>query len=243
MGGFTPTDAAHVLGFHDDWSTEAALLGARLLVRRAGFEGDVDDFCHRVMKQVAVLSGRALVAAALAETHGLNLVGDDPLTRLFVDQALGNSARDGSLLDVALTLRRPLVAIGAPVRTYYPAVAKSLHTRLHIPPHAEIANALGAVAGGVMQTVHALIKPLEDESFRVHLPIGIHDFADLEEAAAYALEEASLLAEGLARRAGAANVQVQTQREDHIVRLQNEDVYFDTEITATAVGRPRLADG
>jgi N-methylhydantoinase A/oxoprolinase/acetone carboxylase beta subunit len=205
-------------------------------------DGDLDDFCHWVIKQVAVQSGRALVAAALAETHGLNLAGDDLLARLFVDRALAGSGGDDSLVDVALTLRRPLVAIGAPVRTYYPAVAEGLHTRLHIPPHAEIANALGAVAGGVMQTVRALIKPLEDESFRVHLPIGIQDFADLEEAAAYALEEASLLAEAQARRAGAANVQVQTQREDHIVRLQSEDVYFDTEITATAVGRPRLAD-
>jgi N-methylhydantoinase A/oxoprolinase/acetone carboxylase beta subunit len=243
ISAFTPTDAVHVLGYHDDWSTEAAQLGAKLLVRRVGLEGDVVDFCHRVMERVAVQSGRALVAAALAETHGLNLVGDDLLTRLFIDRALGSSAGDDSLVDVALTLRRPLVAIGAPVRTYYPAVAESLHTRLHIPPYAEIANALGAVAGGVMQTVRALIKPLEDESFRVHLPIGIHDFADLEEAAAYALEEASLLAKAQARRAGAVDVQIQTQREDHIVHLQNEDVYFDTEITATAIGRPRLANG
>ena len=97
-----------------------------------------------------------------------------------------------------------------------------------------------------MQTVRALIKPLGGAGLRVHLPIGIHDFADLEEAAAYAMEEASLLAEGQARRAGAANVQVQTRRVDHIVRAeteQGEDVYFETEVTATAVGRPRLADG
>jgi transcriptional antiterminator Rof (Rho-off) len=129
------------------------------------------------------------------------------------------------------------------VATYYPAVAESLHTRLCIPQHAEIANALGAVVGGVMQTVHVLIKPLEDETFRVHLPTGIEDFDDLEVAAAYAMEQASLLAEAEARRAGAMDVQVRTQREDHVIRLQSEDVYFDTEVTALAVGRPRLADG
>ncbi|UCC86393.1 MAG: hydantoinase/oxoprolinase family protein [Anaerolineales bacterium] len=247
ISAFTPTDAAHVLGYHHDWSIEAARLGAELCARRASappweLSRDVEDFCRQVIGQVAIQSGRALVTAALAETYGLDLKGDDLLRRLFVDQALAGDDGEDSLVQVALTLRRPLVAIGAPVRTYYPAVAESLHTRLHIPQHAEIANALGAVAGGVMQTVRALIKPLEDERFRVHLPIGIHDFADLEEAAAYALEEASMLAGAQARRAGAVGVQVQTRREDHIVRLQNEDVYFDTEITATAVGRPRLGN-
>jgi N-methylhydantoinase A/oxoprolinase/acetone carboxylase beta subunit len=147
-------------------------------------------------------------------------------------------------VDVTLTLRRPLVAIGAPVQTYYPVVAERLRTQLCIPQHAEIANALGAVAGGVMQIVRALIKPLdEEEGFRAHLPNGVHDFAELEEAAAYAVEQASLLAEAQARRAGAADVQLQTHREDHVVHLQDEDIYFDTDVTVTAIGRPRLAGG
>lgn len=93
-----------------------------------------------------------------------------------------------------------------------------------------------------MQTVRALIKPLEDEAFRVHLPTGIQDFTDLEEAAAYATEQASLLAETQARRAGAVDVQVRTQREDHVIHLQSEDVYFDTDVTAIAMGRPKLAN-
>jgi len=249
--GFTPTDAAHVLGHHHEWSVEAAQLGAGLWTRRAplstsGPGAGAIDFCRWVMQQVTVQAGRALVAAALAETHAMRLDGHDEWRRLFVDRALAGDNGEGSLVEVALTLRRPLVAIGAPVGTYYPLIAERLHTRLCIPPHAEIANAVGAVAGGVMQTVRALIKPLGGAGLRVHLPIGIHDFADLEEAAAYAMEEASLLAEGQARRAGAANVQVQTRRVDHIVRAeteQGEDVYFETEVTATAVGRPRLADG
>jgi N-methylhydantoinase A/oxoprolinase/acetone carboxylase beta subunit len=196
-----------------------------------------------VLQQVTLQAGRALVAAALSEAYGLELEGHALLRRLFVDRALVGNAEADALLDVALTLRRPLVAIGAPVRTYYPAVAASLNSRLHIPQYAEIANALGAVVGGVMQTVHVLIKPLEEGGFRVHLPTGVHDLADLEEAAAYAMEEASLLAEAQARRAGAVEVRVQTRREDHIVRLQGEDVYFDSQVTATAVGRPRLANG
>lgn len=248
FGAFTPTDAAHVLGYHRDWSLEAARLGATLCWRRASelprqSGADVESFCQSVMRQVAIQAGRALVGAALSETHNLDMDGHPSVRHFFVDRALAGSAEADALLDVTLTLRRPLVAIGAPVQTYYPAVAASLHTRLHIPQHAEIANAIGAVAGGVMQTVRALIKPLDEGGFRVHLPIGIHDLADLEEAAAYAMEQVSMLAEAQARRAGAVDVRVQARREDHIVHLQGEDVFFDSDIVATAVGRPRLADG
>ena len=193
-------------------------------------------------------SGRALVTAALAEAYGVALDEHDPAQRLFVDQPLEGLDYPDGVLDVSLTLRRPIVAIGAPVATYYPTVAERLHTRLCIPPHAGMANAVGAVAGGVMQTVHAQIKLLEDGSgFRVHLPTGIHDFATLDEAGAFAVEQSGKLVEAQARKAGAGDVQVQTQRLDHIARVPKEDdtyedMYIDTTVVANAFGRPRLAE-
>jgi N-methylhydantoinase A/oxoprolinase/acetone carboxylase beta subunit len=150
-------------------------------------------------------------------------------------------------MEVTLTLRWPLVAIGAPVRTYYPAVAERLHTRLFIPDHAEIANAVGAVAGSVMQTVRAFIKPLAPERFRVHLPVGIQDFDNIEEAIAYATEAARDLAGAHAQYAGASTVQVQISRKDQIVDSNNGahdgGFFLGTEVKATAIGRPRLANG
>jgi len=251
IGGFTPTDAAHVLDYHHVWSVEAAQLGAALWGRRAPMfvrtpEQAGRDFCQAVMQQLTVQLGRAVVSAALVQAHSMDLNGADPLGHLFVDRAMAGSDGTEALVDVALTLRRPLVAIGAPVSTYYPLVAERLHTRLCIPPHAEVANAIGAVVGSVVQTARALIDPLPgDAGFRVHLPGGIRDFDDLEEAAAYATQEMSRLAETHARRAGAADVQVQIRREDHLCRSAGsevEDIYIDTEVVATAVGRPRLAD-
>jgi N-methylhydantoinase A/oxoprolinase/acetone carboxylase beta subunit len=251
--GFTPTDAAHVLGHQTDWNVEAARLGAQLWARRLNdVTGENEpmgerEFCQRVMRQVVVQSGRALVTAALAEAHGLALDDHDAVQRLFIDKPLEALASPDAVLDVSLTLRRPIVAIGAPVATYYPTVAERLHTRLCIPPHAGIANAIGAVAGGVMQTVRAQIKLLDNEKgFRVHLPSGIHDFANLEEAAAFATSQTERLVEELAREAGAAEVQVQCNRQDHIARIRKEevyeDMYIDSEVVAVAFGRPRLAE-
>jgi N-methylhydantoinase A/oxoprolinase/acetone carboxylase beta subunit len=252
ISGFTPTDASHVLGHQADWSVEAAQLGAQLWARRlADVAGDADplsvqDFSRQVVRQVVVQSGRALVTAALAEAHGLMLDEHDAVQRLFIDKPLAALPDSDAVLDVSLGLRRPIVAIGAPVATYYPTVAERLHTRLCIPPHAGIANAVGAVAGGVMQTVRAQIKLLDGEQgFRVHLSSGNRDFLSLEEAAEYAVQEAGRLVEALAHEAGAADVQVQCNRQDHIARIRKEevyeDMYIDTEVTAIAFGRPRLA--
>src|SRR3546814_2796519 len=82
-----------------------------------------------------------------------------------------------------LTLSRPIVAIGAPVGAYYDEVARRLRTRAIVPPHADVCNAVGAVAGGIMQTVIALITSPADGRFRVHLPSGVADFIELETAA------------------------------------------------------------
>ncbi len=259
MAGFTPSDAAHVLGNQSDWNTEAAYIGAALWAHRwntlmhtgqetSSADEDAQSICRRVVRQVVVQSGRALVTAALAEAHGVILDERHPAQRLLIDRPLDGLAYPEGVLSVSLTLQRPIVAIGAPVATYYPTVAERLHTRLCIPPHAGMANAVGAVAGGVMQTVHAQIKLLEDGSgFRVHLPTGIHDFVSLDDAGAFAVEQAGKLVEALAHTAGASDPQVQSQRHDHIARVRREDgtyddMYIDSTVTATAIGRPRLAE-
>jgi N-methylhydantoinase A/oxoprolinase/acetone carboxylase beta subunit len=261
LAGLTPTDAAHVLGQQDDWCGEAARIGAEIAARRYneingptdsvdGEPGPItgaESFCARVVRQVVVQSGRALLTAAIAEAHGVALDERDAVQKLFIERPLNGINVADSVLDVELRLRRPIVAIGAPVITYYPAVAERLHTRLCIPPHAGIANAVGAVAGGIMQTVHAHIMLLADESgFRVSLPTGIRDFMALDDAGAYAVEQAGLLVAAQAREAGAVDVQVHTERHDHIAHVRKdehfEDIYIDSTVTASAYGRPRLGE-
>jgi N-methylhydantoinase A/oxoprolinase/acetone carboxylase beta subunit len=248
LSAFTPTDAAHVLGYQATWPAEAAKLGAELWVRRTSQPRSVDDqamnsFCQNVIHQVTIQLGRALLAAALSLDNEINLSRPSPIFRLFIDRALRDVRPEG-LVDVALTLKRPLVAVGAPVETYFPHVAERLHTRLVTPPYAEVANAVGAVVGSVMQTVRATIRKLPDEQgYRIHLPEGVQDFPELEEAVSFTTQEVAKLAEGQALRAGASNPQVQVRRHDQVYCREDhagEEIYLGTEVTAIAVGRPRL---
>jgi N-methylhydantoinase A/oxoprolinase/acetone carboxylase beta subunit len=247
--GFTPSDACHVLGHHKSWSVEAAGLAATLWARRAAAygiapDGDIEAFAAQVMEGVVARSAEAIIATALAEGDHVKTIAGDDRGRHFLAQALApKHDDDGGFLDIALTLRRPLVAIGAPAATYYPAVAERLNTRLVVPTHAEVSNAVGAVAGGVTQTVKTLITTPDEMHYRMHAPSGVQEFANLEQAAEAAEQEARTLAEAHARDAGAVEVRVEVERNDTIAKGKDgSQVFIESEIIATALGRPRLGE-
>ena len=249
VSGFTPSDAAHVLGLHREWSQEAARLGAELWIREDEAAARPADpgaavFAGRVIEAAILQSGRAIVDAALATVDDSGLAAGGPLGRLLVDRALGRAGVAGSLLTINISLGRPLVAIGAPVGSYYPEVASRLGTRLVIPPHAGVCNAVGAVAGGIVQSVSALITAPNEGLFRVHLPVANADFTDLERAAEHALAEASILAASKARTAGAADIELHHRRADNMHRDPSGlQIFIESRIDVIAFGRPRIAAG
>jgi N-methylhydantoinase A/oxoprolinase/acetone carboxylase beta subunit len=155
---------------------------------------------------------------------------------------MNGSSTSPALIDVAVALTVPLAGIGAPVHSYYPAIAERLRTRLVIPRHAEVSNAVGAVAGGVMQQVTVNITAPKDGLFRVHLSDGYRDFLSLESAASHAIESAEAAALALAERAGAVDIQTRHDRKDKIFEQPGGlKLFIESEISAAAFGRPALA--
>ena len=122
-----------------------------------------------------------------------------------------------------------------------PRVAQQLDTELIIPSHAEVANAVGAVTGSVVQQIRVTIQPLGEDVFRLHLSDGVHDFPTLTEGVRYAEETMAEKAEAMAREAGAHHIEVRIEREDKTAPVRGDRIYLGTEMTFTAVGRPSLA--
>lgn len=247
ISGLTPSDAAHVLGLHGDWSAEAARLGAEIWIRddlaaARPSDGNPEILARRIIEAVTLQSGRAVVAAALENEGHSDIDEGGPLGRHLIDHALGPARLEADLLQVSIQLRQPLAAIGAPAGTYYPEVARRLGARLVIPPFADVCNAVGAVAGGVAQTVSALITAPNEGLFRVHLPGGNRDFVELDAAAAHALALATEMAIKRARTAGAEDVEVKHRRADKVHRdATGLRIFIESQIEVTAYGRPRLA--
>jgi N-methylhydantoinase A/oxoprolinase/acetone carboxylase beta subunit len=241
QSGFTPTDALHVLGRFERWDVGAARLGAELLAAQAGLAPE--DFCNKVVSTMSDRVATELISKALSDEGVLPDWENEPTAAALLARAL-NGAGEASL-GCQLSLRQPLVAIGAPVEAYLPRAARQLHTELVIPEHAGVANALGAVAGGVVQQMRVLIHPLDQESsFRLHLPDGVRDFDTLEQSIAYAQQVVPGQLEALARQAGADQVEVKMAREDLTAPVKGgwgREIFLRTQLTFTAVGRPSLA--
>ena len=240
---FTPSDAAHVLDIHDSWNGQASELAARLWLRwwaMSGHEAPDDPraFARLVVNATITGSVRALLQAAMEMEHGLPLPAGRAANAL-LEAAL--EGRDGGLFDIGVRFRHPVVGVGAPAATYYPQMASRLQTGIVVPPHAEVCNAVGAVAGGVVQRVDGLLTAPHSGTFRCHLPEGIADFEDLELAAHHARETLERLARQSAEKIGADDITVRLERKDEIVRCKDGSMLFiESRLSAVAAGRPAL---
>lgn len=242
--GFTPTDALHALGCLDIWHTEAARLGAEMMAKRAGLP--IDAFCEQVVAGVSNRVAIELVSKVLGdEMRALPDWEDEPTASALLSRAL--SGVDGLGLSCELILQRPIVAIGAPVEAYMPAAAEHLNTDLVLPLHAEVANAVGAVAGSVIQRVRVQVVPLEGHmQFQLQLPDGLVVLESIDEAVSHARAVVPAYVETLARKAGAdGEITVQMARHDRTAPVTEgwgDAVYLGSELVFTAAGRPSPAD-
>lgn len=232
----TPTDVLHALGRLAFWNTAAAVEGARVQAWRMRIQPE--EFLDLVIKQIEEDLSLA-VLQSLINRDGVSLnLATDAGSQIFLERFLAGSSRG---FGVELRLDYGIIAIGAPVAAYLPAISERFRAHLEIPEHAEVANAVGAAAGQVIENVRVLIKPGEQGGFLVHTPWERKSFLYLEEAEKYALEKARKEAVASALRAGAADPEVVVKQDKVVSRAfgTSDEMYVETRIQVTAVGRPR----
>ena len=239
--GTTPSDALHVLGRQDQWSTQAARLGFELAARRkdgAGrtIAGSGVALADMVVARLTRRSAEVILTTCLAEDGGESI---DPSTSPVVDRAL---SRRAGIARFSLSLDRPLVGLGASAPIYYPAVADRLGADPVIPTHADVANAVGAVVGQVRSVVTVVVTSPGEGRYVVS---GGGDklvvVGEEPDALAAARERARAKALENAARDGADEAVVTVMEELDRPELEGSARLMEARIVATAVGRPRTA--
>jgi N-methylhydantoinase A/oxoprolinase/acetone carboxylase beta subunit len=241
VAGLTPSDAAHVLGLHAEWDASAARKAARLFARQRGNDGrpvapDAETLAARIRAALIRRSAEVVLDAAFAE-DGFDR--PEP-SRSFLAQAALD--RHAGLVRPRLALTVPLIGLGASAPAYYPAVAGLLEAESVIPGHAGVANAIGAVVGQVRIARSAAITCPAEGKFRAHLPEGVCDFPTLDEARAAAEAALAALARAAAAEAGAREVHLALATEVRDAEVEGKRLLVEATVTATATGRPRLAE-
>ena len=233
LSGFTPSDAAHVLGLQANWSREAAYLagqlGARLREMKFPTPERTEQFAHDVWNETVRLTGLAILDTAL----GVKL-SDQQL----IDAVCSGNAQLG-LATLSIKPSLPVVAVGGPVKVYYPEVARRLGCEIVFPEHCDVANAVGAAIGVVAQTVVVRVAGDGSGLFVLHSTVGTQQFSDPAEALRRATEMAREAARAAVLAMGAQAPEVKLSLQKTMLPNASSDTgLLEALITAEAIGRP-----
>jgi N-methylhydantoinase A/oxoprolinase/acetone carboxylase beta subunit len=236
LSGFTPSDAAHVLGLQTNWSSEAAKLagqlGARLREMKFPTPERTEQFARDVWNETVRLTGRAILDTAL----GVKLADDQLVDAVCRGQTLLG------LATISLKPSVPVVAVGGPVKVYYPEVARRLGCDMVFPDYCNVANAVGAATGVVAQTVVVRVAGDGSGVFVVHSTVGTQQYRDPAEALGRATELAREAARTAVLAMGAQAPEVKlTLQKTMLPNATSDTGLLEAVITAEAIGRPNAA--
>lgn len=233
--GLTPTDLLHATGRLTLWNAEAARRYCALFCRLLGV--GPDQLAKTVHDTIVRRLALELVKKQLAAQAGAG--AEDPADAAALLQNWLAGGNDD--FRVRLAVRYPIVGIGAPVHFYLPEAARLLETQAVIPPHADVANAIGAITSQVSVHMKLQVAPREDGRYGVAGLPGAPAFSDFHEACDFAVKEAIRLVRHQAREAGTNATRVSVEVHDHVApAADGSTVFLGRDLTATLAGPPAL---
>jgi len=238
--GFTPSDAAHVLGRQSNWNATIARLGAELFARRRDGRGQPvsqtpEEIADRVLDTLRRRSAEVILETAFAE-DGLD--GAATVAHALVQRAV--DAHPG-IARLSVALDRPVIGLGASASLHYAGLAPLVGNDCVLPGDADVANALGAVVGQVRVTAEARVSQPKEGLFRFSAGAMVRDFLSEEEAMAAAEAAVRSIVAERATGAGADSAEITLAREVKAATVEGQRSFIEAIVTATATGRPRLA--
>jgi N-methylhydantoinase A/oxoprolinase/acetone carboxylase beta subunit len=235
LSGFTPSDAAHVLGLQANWSRRAAELAAAAAVRlrdmRAATDEDVNDFCQSVWSETVALSARAIIETASGQ----------PLAGNMLAQAACDGTGQVGLARVTIGPTVPIVAVGGPARVFYEEVGRRLASDVVFVKNFDVANAIGAAAGLVGLRTSVSVEGDGSGLFRIFSAEGVQETTSGVQALQIAEELARRLAAAELRQRGARQAEVKIRfNKSYLPEAQGEDGLLKAEVIAEASGEAGL---
>ena len=245
LSGVTPSDASHVLGLVSAWDVEAAEKALTLFSRRRTGGGeriapDAPTLARQIIDQLTSQTVDCLLQAGFAEDY---LEWNDPVA--LSQHALTKAGLDhhNGIMRMHMSLGVPVVGLGASAATYYGAVGTRLGTKMILPAHGGVANAIGAVVGQVRMQATGTVTSAGEGAFAVHLTEGPKVFADRDEALSALEQQLRSEAEAAVRASGVEEIRVSVSSEISEIEIENRTMFIEATLRVEASGRPRIAEG
>ena len=245
ISGVTPSDAAHCLEMQTGWDDLAAEKALRLFSRKRSGSGarlaeGSGELARKILDQLVDQTAEALLISAFSE-DGAHWEGQEPEELARHVLLLSGLAHHRGLVALDAALNLPVIGLGASAPTYYPMVGDRVGSRMILPEHADVANALGAIVGQVTVRRSGTVTSPTEGRYRVHLQSGPVDYASDKEAL-LALE-ADLTEKALAdaEYAQAEDLNTRCERDVRYSEVEGREMFVQAELTVIVSGRPRIA--
>jgi N-methylhydantoinase A/oxoprolinase/acetone carboxylase beta subunit len=234
--GLTPTDLLHVTGHLDLWNIEGAHKICDLFGRLSDMETRV--FVNTVMEVIVRKLAVILLKGQVFEEIDHEELDGSPSELARVENVMAGGS-EGYRVRVAL--HRPVIGVGAAVRPFLPRAAELLETESVIPPHADVANAIGAITGSVSVRKQVRISSDSTGCYKVCGFPGAPCFDSLESAHDFAEQELRRIVSGMARDAGTSERQVEIISEDRSFEtIATGETLLERKLEASLSGKPDL---
>ncbi|MFO8054522.1 MAG: hydantoinase/oxoprolinase family protein [Bacteroidales bacterium] len=230
---FNPTDLLHANGAMELWDRNVAGIATRAFCKLYGLSQK--ELTEYVIERVQshLLEEILLYLAAKDNGKADMPAGIDGKWGKWILQEL--LSHNSELMTLEMTSKLPIIGSGAPARHFLKAVAGLINTRLYLPRHAEVANAVGAVSGLVSETRESIVfirENHESYTYQVKYASKIKKFDSYEAACEFAEKTAADLARKAVVKAGGADSFNEVQR-----RVEGSLTRF----IARAAGNPKLS--
>lgn len=234
--GLTLTDLLHIDGRFEEWDAETAR-------RYAGFYATIarmpiDEMIAHIFELATKSLSMELLKRRLDDDTDPDRMDDCPVCRTLVHHLLNEQHPN---YEVAITLRHPVIGLGAPIKFFLPQAVLPLNAKAVIPEHADVANAVGAITTHVHVQKQLRIVPGREGGFLVEGVAGVRKFKSIDDADRFVRGELTAMVHRGAHEAGTSCRNMTFESKDSVpLSATGEPVFLERTISASLKGRPDL---
>jgi N-methylhydantoinase A/oxoprolinase/acetone carboxylase beta subunit len=231
--GYTPTDVLNGLGETRLWDVGASKRMSELMAEAFGLSSS--EMNEKLKREMTRRFALGLFKRQLDEETDVESMEHCPVCRELFGKILGERSNG---YDISLRLHLPVVGIGTPVGFFLPGASALLGAEAVMPPHSDVANAIGAITSQVVIRRRAEIRTYKD-FFRVEGLPGAGQFKDLLSARIWAETHLIRMVREIAAESGTLETRVEVRDENRVHTMPNgKPLFMGCSLHAELRGRP-----
>lgn len=234
----TPTDILHVKGIYTKWNVDAARIAVGILADKT--ERTLEDFMNLAIEAICDKLCKNIFQSLLNYESNPIQINKSQEAQYFIEKILESNSKE--IFSVSSKINLPIIAVGAPAQAYIPKVAEKLKTEIFIPHYAEVANAIGAATGKIIEKIEVIIKTTSEGDVILHTPWERKVFDELGEAKEYVLKDLKQQALLMTEKSGAIDCKSLINSRDFYIKPckdGNDQLHVETRIEIITIGRPK----